>query len=205
MVSVPDDAVSADAPAPAVVAPPDQTQAAAPAAPAAAPAASPLQTAAPSPATAQITPVLAALHVPQGNARDITIQLQPSELGGVQVRIAHGLDGTATVTLQAERPDTLHALQLDASHLHQALDRAGLPSEGRSVNFQLGHAAESGGAAGGSGFGPGPDGSAGGGANRQAGQQQHARAAAAVAQAQPIPAAEAAPSALRTDSLNITA
>ncbi len=205
MVSVADDAASADAPAPAGVAPPDQTQAAAPAAPAAAPAASPPQTAAPSPATAQITPVLAALHVPQGNARDITIQLQPSELGGVQVRIAHGLDGTATVTLQAERPDTLHALQLDASHLHQALDRAGLPSEGRSVNFQLGHAAESGGAAGGSGFGPGPDGSAGGGANRQAGQQQHARAAAAVAQAQPIPAAEAAPSALRTDSLNITA
>jgi hypothetical protein len=160
--------------------------------------------------------VLAGLHVPQGSARDLTIQLQPSELGGLQVRITRGLDGTAAITLQADRPDTLLALQSDSSHLHQALDRAGLPSEGRSLNFQLasaapGHTAATGdagyasAAAGGQGgFGAGPDGSSGGGANRQA-SQQHAHAAPLAPDAAPAPQAEAAPAIKRTDSLNITA
>jgi flagellar hook-length control protein FliK len=80
---------------------------------------------------------LSAVHVTTGTTRDITIHLQPGTLGAVQVRIARAADGTASVTLQAEKPDTLHALQQDAAHLHQALDRAGLPSAGRQVTYEL--------------------------------------------------------------------
>jgi hypothetical protein len=53
------------------------------------------------------------------------------------VRIERGTDGAATITLQAEKAETLRALQQDSAHLHEALDRAGLPSAGRQVSYEL--------------------------------------------------------------------
>jgi hypothetical protein len=191
--AIPSDQAPATPPAPSIAAIP---QAAAPAQG---------QAAAPGPATTQIAPILTSVHVPLGSTKDITIQLQPGSLGGVQVRIARGPDGAATITLQADRADTLHALQLDAGHLHQALDRAGLPTEGRSLSFQLGHGTEQGTATAGSGgFNPGPDNFSGGGANRQLGQPQ-SRTTTPAPQSTPSSQTEAAPSTARADGLNITA
>ncbi len=89
----------------------------------------------PQPAT-QIGHAVAAMHVaPDGSSHTI-IRLDPAELGLVQVRIVRGHDGAASVSVGVERPETLHSLQADLSHLHQALDRAGLPND-RNVTFHL--------------------------------------------------------------------
>ena len=81
-----------------------------------------------------------AIHIAAGSSGQITIHLQPAELGAVQVRIERGHAGTATITVQVERADTLHALQVDLPHLHQALDRAGVPAEARQVTVELAQA-----------------------------------------------------------------
>jgi hypothetical protein len=73
----------------------------------------------------------------------------------------------------------LHVLQQDVSHLHQALDRAGVPQEQRQVTLQL--AAPSGA----DGFGTGTP--AGGGSGRGGQPQQHMAGSQ-----QPAPAAEPA-------------
>jgi flagellar hook-length control protein FliK len=81
-----------------------------------------------------------AIHFASGATGQITIHLQPADLGAVQVRIERGHDGTATITVQVERADTMHMLQVDLPHLHQALDRAGVPTESRQVSVELAQA-----------------------------------------------------------------
>jgi flagellar hook-length control protein FliK len=78
-----------------------------------------------------------AVHIAAGATGNVTIHLQPAELGAVQVRIERAHDGSATVTVQVEKSETLHALQQDMPRLHQALDRAGLPTEARQVTLHL--------------------------------------------------------------------
>jgi flagellar hook-length control protein FliK len=78
-----------------------------------------------------------AVHIPPSASGNVTIHLQPAELGAVQVRIERAHDGTATVTVQVEKSETLHSLQQDMPRLHQALDRAGLPTEARQVTLHL--------------------------------------------------------------------
>jgi flagellar hook-length control protein FliK len=127
----------------------------------------------------QVAHAVAAVHVAAGAQGQVTIHLQPGELGAVQVKIERAVDGTATVTVQVEKADTLHVLQQDVSHLHQALDRAGVPQEQRQVTLQL--AAPSGA----DGFGTGTP--AGGGSGRGGQPQQHMAGSQ-----QPAPAAEPA-------------
>jgi flagellar hook-length control protein FliK len=96
----------------------------------------------PAPLTAPPTPATqvahaAAVHFTTGAEGQVTIHLQPAELGAVQVRIERLHDGTANVTVQVERAETLHVLQQDLPHLHQALDRAGVPAEARQVTVEL--------------------------------------------------------------------
>ena len=66
-----------------------------------------------------------------------TIQITPVELGRVDIRIERTLDGPAKIQLVAERPETLSRLVHDQSHLHQALDLAGLAPSGRTIEFSL--------------------------------------------------------------------
>ena len=108
--------------------------------PSAGPAAQP-----PSPA-AQVAQGLATVHFAPAapgaatsgaSAGPITINLHPGSLGAVQVRIERDADGAANITLQAEKPETLRVLQQDSAHLHQALDRAGVFSDGRTFVFEL--------------------------------------------------------------------
>jgi flagellar basal-body rod modification protein FlgD len=74
-------------------------------------------------------------HSPSGSA--VTLRLDPAELGHVQIRIERGADGTSTVHVTAERPETLRLLVADQPQLHRTLDSAGLPQEGRSLSLSL--------------------------------------------------------------------
>ena len=121
------------------------------------------------PPAAQLAQSVAALHMAGAGARQVTINLTPGTLGAVQVHIARGQDGASVITLQVEKPETLRTLQQDSAHLHQALDRAGLPSAGRQVSYELaqGQAGAGQNGAGGSAGGGGSDGQ-----NRRAPQPQ---------------------------------
>ncbi len=85
---------------------------------------------------AQLLPAIA-LAVARGGTQSVTVALHPAELGAVQLRIEQPADGPARVTLAAERPDTLLALQQNRSQLDIALDNAGLPAHARSVSFEM--------------------------------------------------------------------
>ena len=65
----------------------------------------------------------------------------------MQIRISRATDGTTSVDVAVERPDTLATLQNDLGHLHQALDRAGLPDQ-RSVTMHLAAQPDQGGSTG---------------------------------------------------------
>lgn len=121
------------APAPLGVAP----HPAAPQAPARSPAA---DKPAPPPAAAQVGPALASFAAGvahPGAPQHLTIRLDPTDLGRVQVRIERSPDGSARVDLKVEKPDTLLLLLRDQPQLHRALDLAGVPSTERTLQFHL--------------------------------------------------------------------
>jgi hypothetical protein len=70
-------------------------------------------------------------------AQATVVRLRPDELGHVQITIARPPDGPASVTLVAERPEALLLLLRDQPHLNQALDKAGIPSDSRTLSFDL--------------------------------------------------------------------
>ena len=72
-----------------------------------------------------------------GGDRQLTVRLDPPQLGRVQVAIAQARGGAAAVTLTVERPETLLLALRDEPALHRALDRAGVPTEARTVTVQL--------------------------------------------------------------------
>jgi hypothetical protein len=86
---------------------------------------------------AQIAQAAAGVRLSATGQGDVTLHLQPGDLGAVQVHIARANDGTASVTLSVEKPETLATLQQDLAHLHQALDRAGVQVDGRQVSLHL--------------------------------------------------------------------
>lgn len=69
--------------------------------------------------------------------RQVSIRLDPEELGRVEIRIEQGGTSAARVTLTADRSQTLDLLMRDQAQLHHALDQAGIPAEGRAVTFHL--------------------------------------------------------------------
>lgn len=91
------------------------------------------------PPAQQVASAVARLGVAQGQSR-LDLALHPEALGRVTIRIERIANGTATVHVQVERPETLAALRQDTPQLQAALDRAGLPGAGRSVTFALGPA-----------------------------------------------------------------
>ena len=95
---------------------------------------------APPPAAVQVGPVLASFAAGAahpGAPQHLTIRLDPTDLGRVQVRIERSPDGSARVDLKVEKPDTLLLLLRDQPQLHRALDLAGVPSTDRTLQFHL--------------------------------------------------------------------
>ncbi len=130
------------------------------------------------PAAAQLGHAVASLQ--PGPAGHVSVRLDPPELGQVQVRIASLHDGSAQVTVAVERPETLATLQADLGHLHQALDRAGVPEQ-RSLTLHLSPAQDGAGTAfqaGGGGQGAPQNGAFQNGGFQQGGRQSQAHSAA---------------------------
>ena len=92
-------------------------------------------------AQAVAEPVRIALASPPqqtpGAPHVMTIQLAPNELGRVDIRIERSDNEPAKIQLSVERPETLSRLVHDQSQLQQALDQAGIPAHGRTIEFSL--------------------------------------------------------------------
>lgn len=67
----------------------------------------------------------------------ITIQLDPAELGRVDVQIHVGEGGRTGLKITADQRDTLDMLQRDARALERALTDIGLKTEGGALSFNL--------------------------------------------------------------------
>jgi hypothetical protein len=85
----------------------------------------------------QVMPALVGLLKTIGGTQSVTVLLQPPALGEVQIRVDRTAEGSAHVDITAERSDTLALLQRDEPRLREMLDLAGVPLNGRSVNFQV--------------------------------------------------------------------
>ena len=73
----------------------------------------------------------------RAGADHIEIQLQPADLGAINVKLNVNHDGRVTMVVSADRSDTLNMLQQDASSLAQALRDAGLQADNSSLSFNL--------------------------------------------------------------------
>ena len=73
----------------------------------------------------------------QGGLDKIKIQLNPSELGKVEVRLEFGSDGGVRGTVIIDKPETMELLQRDAKQLERALQDAGFKTGGDGLNFQM--------------------------------------------------------------------
>ena len=72
-----------------------------------------------------------------GGTDRITIQLNPAELGRVDVRLDVGEDATIRAVVAVDRPETMELLQRDAKALMRALDDAGFVTDEDSLSFDL--------------------------------------------------------------------
>ena len=90
---------------------------------------------APPPVSEQVGIQIARFAQP-GTTR-FNIQLQPAELGRVDVRLELGQDGKISALVTADRQDTLDLLQRDARGLERALQNSGLKADSNSLSFSL--------------------------------------------------------------------
>ncbi len=88
-----------------------------------------------SPVAAQVAPAIISLATHTDGGNEIRISLHPLDLGQVEIRLVRGSDGSTSVTVAADRPQTLQELAQNAHHLHTALDAASVPSGGRTLDF----------------------------------------------------------------------
>lgn len=82
----------------------------------------------------QVAPVVVRLAAANG-ASHLSLQLAPEALGRIEISVDHAKDNKITVSLSAQNPQTLELLKKDHALLNQALDRAGLPAEHRTLVF----------------------------------------------------------------------
>ncbi len=83
-----------------------------------------------------------------GQNRNFSLQLDPPELGKIEVRMAFGKDKSIKAVVTAEKPETLAMLQRDSHFLERALQNAGLDVNNGSLSFELagdGHFEQNGG------------------------------------------------------------
>jgi Flagellar hook-length control protein FliK len=69
--------------------------------------------------------------------RSLTLQLNPPELGRMQVKMSFGRDKSVRADILIEKSDTLQLMQKDADTLKSALTQAGLSTDASSLNFSL--------------------------------------------------------------------
>lgn len=67
----------------------------------------------------------------------MTIQMNPEELGRVEVRMDVGADGRSSVIFTADKSETLQMLQRDAAQLERVLQGAGINAGASDMQFNL--------------------------------------------------------------------
>lgn len=67
----------------------------------------------------------------------IKVQLNPPELGHVEVRMEVGPSGHFSAVFAADRPQTVHMLQHNAHELTRSLQNAGIRTDAGSLSFNL--------------------------------------------------------------------
>lgn len=88
---------------------------------------------------AQTTQMIA-LQIQQNAAAKVTaftIQLDPADLGRLDIRMKFDKDGGMKAHMSAERPETLSMLQRDQHQLNRVLQQAGIDVDENSLSFDL--------------------------------------------------------------------
>ena len=67
----------------------------------------------------------------------VSIRLNPRELGRIDVKMELGQDGRMNLTVTADRPDTLDQLQRNMRDLERSLNDAGFDTSAGDLNFSL--------------------------------------------------------------------
>jgi flagellar hook-length control protein FliK len=92
------------------------------------------------PASTQATAQNVAVQIQQNASQGITtftMQLEPAELGRLEVRLKFERDGTIKAHLTADKPETLSMLRNDSAQIHRILQQAGLDADENSLSFDL--------------------------------------------------------------------
>lgn len=66
-----------------------------------------------------------------------TLQLEPADLGRLDVELKFHRDGSVHAHLAADRPETLAMLQKDSAHLERILQQAGFDTKDGALSFDL--------------------------------------------------------------------
>lgn len=66
-----------------------------------------------------------------------TMQLEPADLGALEVRMSFGKDGKVSAKLIADKPETLSMLQRDSMQLERILQQSGLDVGENALSFDL--------------------------------------------------------------------
>ena len=95
----------------------------------------------------QLAPAIVSIGAAAGKdgQHSVTVLLAPIELGKVQITLVRDSSGATTITVSADRSDTLALLSHDQQALQHSLDQAGVSTEGRSLSFNLSGQREGGG------------------------------------------------------------
>lgn len=80
---------------------------------------------------------VAVKQVAKDGLERITIQLQPEELGRIDVRLDMHADGRAHLVFTVDKPETFEQLQRDARFLEKSLQEAGVQTDAGSMEFNL--------------------------------------------------------------------
>lgn len=73
----------------------------------------------------------------RGDTRSLTVQLDPTELGRVQVELSTGRDKILKANILVEKPEAYALLQRDMGSLEKALQNAGISLDGDHVSLDL--------------------------------------------------------------------
>ena len=67
----------------------------------------------------------------------MTLQLEPAELGKLNVKLNFAKDGSVKAHMTVDKPETLALLQKDSIHLQRALQQSGVDVDENSLSFDL--------------------------------------------------------------------
>ncbi len=96
------------------------------------------------PATLQSDLAIAMSRSLRDGITKFEIQMDPPELGRIEVQLELSKDGRVQAILSADNQDTLDLLQRDHKHLFKALQDSGLDLDSDSLNFSLNDGSERG-------------------------------------------------------------